>query len=742
VSRRRFGSAALAALGGVAMGAWLPRHRALAGALDAGGPPGHPYLFFGPGDVAAIRERCGRSLRGQLDVLVTHADAHAGDAPPSTLSGDYEQKGDALQAPFLSNILAFSFLAAITGDARYRSVAKRWALALASMRSWAGTFDDAGRCTECGYPEGWGVTALAVAYDWLYPHFDDRERTILRDKISAVTRALYQGSIAGEWWTGALLHHDTWIPLGGLGLGAMAVLDEAPEAPAWAERAEHELFAALDWLDDDGAWPEGPAGWAFALASAVPFWAAYARRFPSRGRALLDHPWVARCYAYRLHARTPDGQFLGFGDSSPSGSYQENAREAGPPLRFLAARYGNEHAQWLAAREWEQVPNPYTAAWEILFADPAVGEAPPDDLPHGILFDNQAMAYLRTGWDAGSTIVGFRSTALLGRRATSLFEGDDVEAFNNSTTHTHADAGAFGVWSRGGFAITMARYGQRETAFHNSLLVDGQGQYTAYGRDHVGRPDGWITHFFAARHASLAAGEAAACYRPGLRSFARRVFLVDPGVVFVIDAVSADAPVHLEWRLHVDLGAAVDLDDAGFTSTLHGLRTTVRLAGPPGVDLGLVSDRYNHGVILSAPGARASAELAAVVIPSLPAGDAPFIATPSERSFVVEALGVTVLAAFAPEPGLVHVPGRLSSDGTAAIAVTGADTEAIFVVDATRLTLDEETIFRASSPVTASYHRAGATAALTVDAPVPARVTLLGTTVEVPAGTSDHALQR
>jgi hypothetical protein len=738
VSRRGFVKNVLLALGGAAMGACFPGGRWME--RIEGRPSAHPYLFFGPDDLPAIRERCAKSMRGQLDVLVTHADAHAGDTPPSALSGGYEKKGDAIQDPFLANILVFSFVAAITDDVRYQGAAKAWALALASMHDWDGVFGDEGRCAGCGYPEGWGVTALAVAYDWLYPHYSDDERALLRDKISEVTRALYQASMGGEWWSGAYLHHDTWIPLGGLGIGAMAVIDEAPDAPTWAERAQHELMAAIDWLDADGGWPEGPAGWAFAMASAVPFWAAYARRFPERGRALLDDPWIARCSTFRLASRTPDGQFLGFGDSSPSGSYQENAREAGPVLRFLAAQYRDAHAQWLASREWEKVPNPYTAAWEILFADPSVGEDPPDDLPRGTLFDNQAMAYLRTGWDAGSTLLGFRSDALLGRRAGSLFKGSDVEAFNNSTTHVHADAGAFGIWSRGGFAITMARYGQRETEFQNSLLVDGQGQYAAYGPDHVGRPDGRITHFFTARHAGFAAGEAAQCYPPGLQRFARRVYLVDPGIVFVFDDIAADAPVRLEWRMHVDGSASVDVGDAGFTSTLNGLRTVVRLAEPAGLGFGLVSDHFNRGVTMATPGAVASAELAAVVLPSLPSGAEPAVETPSARSFVVEALGVTVLAAFSAQPGSVEVPGRLSSDGTAAITVAGADTDGFLVVDATRLSRDGVTLFTASSAVTASYHRDGAAAAVTIDAPAAASVTVMGKTLDVPQGTSDHDL--
>src|SRR5262249_51242456 len=149
----------------------------------------------------------------------------------------------------------------------------------------------------------------------------------------------------------------------------------------------HELFAALDWLDGDGAWPEGPCGWAFAMITALPAWDSYARHFPDRGRAILDHPWIANTWKFRLYSRTPDGLFLGFGDCNPGGSYQFLARQAAPTLRFLAARYAEPHAQWLAEQEWETAPNPYTAPWEIVWADPSIPAAPPTDLPLGVRFE-------------------------------------------------------------------------------------------------------------------------------------------------------------------------------------------------------------------------------------------------------------------------------------------------------------------------------------------------------------------
>ncbi|APR77835.1 Oligo alginate lyase [Minicystis rosea] len=664
-------------------------------------------------------------MKPQLEVLVRHADAHLGDTPPSALPTEEEPRGDLMQNSFLANTLVYSFLGLVTDSPRYREAGKRWALALAGMRDWGGTLDPRGKCTSCSYPEGWGVTALAVAYDFLYHHYSDDERARIRDKIGAVCRGLFGGVDAGEWWTGAYLHHDTWIPIGGLGVGAMAVIDELVEAPVWAERARGALNEALNWLDGDGAWPEGPCGWAFAMVSAIPFWDAFRRRFPSRAASFLGHPWLQRTAGFRIHSRLPDGRFLGFGDCQPHGGYQQNARQAAPTLRWLAARYRNVFAQWQAAREWEKAPNPYTAVWEIVWMDPDVREAPVRDLPVGALFDNQEMAYLRTGWDMDATVIAFRSDSLIGRRAASMVQPGNEAPFNNSATHVHADANGFAVWARGELAVVMPRYGQNRSEFSNTLLVNGQGQLTRFSPQYPGRPDGEVTAFFASRAASLVAGEAAKTYAPGLQRYARRLLLVDPGVLFVSDDVVADAPVDFTWRFHVHADAALDVGHDGFTSVLNGRTTTLRVASPRDPRMARSSDDWNHAISVSPRERTDRATFGAVVVPSLPAGSGARIETPGEAAFVVEALGATVLAAFAHRNGPAQIPGRLTSDGTVAAVSRSPAATSFFAAEATELGVDGEAWLLSSSPVTISYRREGGEGRVTIAARAPTQVTIV-----------------
>lgn len=731
IGRRELLRGLLAAIGlGALPLSKIPRARASSSS--------RPYLFFTAADIDGLRRKCATSMKPQLDALIGYARAHLDDPVPTSLEGDYERKADILQSPFLVNIVNFAFLAVITGEPRYRAAARRWALVLASMKDLVGTFSPEGKCVDCGYPEGWANTALAVAYDWLYPHLTASERAAIRRQLARITRALHEAAAGDEWWTRAYLHHDTWIPLGGLGIGAMALLDDTSEALAWADRAASELLSALDWLASDGAWPEGPCGWAFALHSVLPFLDAYRRRLPERAAALTRNAWLANTWKFRVASRVPSGLFLTFGDCRETGAYQFTAFEGAPALRYLAAKYENPYAQWQAAREWEKRPNAYTAAWEIIWMDPNVPEAPPDDLPTGTLFDNQGIAFLRTGWRARDTVVAFRCDSLLGRRAASLFRPDRAAQFNNSTTHVHADANSFAVWSRGSFALATARYGQNETRFHSTLLVDGQGQYTRFSAKHLGRPDGAVVDFFASRHASFVTGDASRAYPPGLTRYVRRLYLIQPGIVFVVDDVAAERSVALEWRLHVDRAAQLDLRDDGFTSLLYGSRTWVRVASPAAARFGEEVNTWNRAVTLSPAGPRKQARFVAAVIPSLPASATPTLRAPAARAFVIEALGARVTAAFDGR----EIPGRLSTDGAAAIVSEMAGSAGFLVAGATNLIFGGEPVFHASTPVTASYAREHGEGKLTVAAPRPAHITLRGgVTLRVPAGTSSHDIE-
>src|SRR5262249_52777313 len=148
----------------------------------------------------------------------------------------------------------------------------------------------------------------------------------------------------------------------------------------------------------------------------------------------------------------------------------------------------------------------------------------------------------------------------------------------------------------------------------------------------------------------------------------------------------------------------------------RGARTAVRTAGPTGLRLSTLEDRWNRAVAMTLDAPTSSAELASVIVPSLPADAVVAVETPAVRAFAIEALGATVLAAFSASPAPLSVPGRLSAEGTAAIAWRRGEATALLAVDATRVTLDGEPLLVSPVPITLGWSRSGASASLTIEA--------------------------
>lgn len=685
----------------------------------------HPKLFFTTADVARLKEICAGPMRPQFDELTRYADQHTADVPPAKLEGDNEEKGLKIEHPFLTNILDFSLLYVITSDGKYLTAAKNWTLTLARMDEWEGKVVPECKEGDRGLYTGFGLTALAAAYDWLYAEFTPAERAVIRAKIASRCDAIYRATFpedvdkGGEWWGGAYLHHDLWIPVGGMGVAAMAVIDEVPDARRWAARAEEQFREALAMLGDDGAWHEGPCGWAFAMASFAPFWDAYSRRFPTR---LSDSRWLQETWRFRLYSRMPDGRFISFGDGRDTGHYQWTAWQAAPTLRLLARKYANPYAQWLAQAEWDSRPNPYTAAWEIVWADTRVAAKEPYSLPLSEVFENQGLAILRTGWSPTDTVAAFHCDSLVGQVAAGYYESGD-DRINTAVDHAHADANALAVWSRGDFALRNAGYGQRDTEFENTLIFGGRGQYRSFSRrERPGAPRGKITQSFASEFASFVEGDAARCYPPEVEEFSRAVFLVRPGVLFIRDSVKARKDTLAEWLFHFARDNGVTASTEGVESASPSLTTVLRLSAPSALAPLVTTDRLNKRVRFGEP-KTGSSGVRLVALASVTDGEVISIDAPSAHSFVVKAGGRTVYAAFEAD-GELRVTEKLSGRGSAAFASVDNGRRGFLAVDTTRLDVDGVPVLAAPVPVTVSCGWGRETGELIISAHEPTQVAI------------------
>jgi len=452
-------------------------------------PSRHPSLHFDVGGLEQLRSRVKGTHRRYAEMLYEWVDRNRTWSPP----GIYELYSAGAEVPleqsgaFVTNT-ALAFV--LSRRDEYLQLSRRWAMAM------------------CEYPTkevrnyGAGIYAagLARVYDWLYQYLTSEERERIRTNLVKLVGQLYRGSIPESsnelWWARAQMHHDHWIPVGGYGEAALALVGEVDEASRWAARAKSSFDYALSWFGDDGAWHEGAADWVYTMAPLLWFYNAWQNVV---GENLHNAQWIRNTAKYRLYHWLPDDSYVYLNDSFRSGRYNTSGSASSHILRRLASLFQDGYAQWLAERDeaFDMKPAPkgvYQApyerlsyrgepkeylhtdsqcvAWNVLWYDPTVKPVPPKNLPRMRHFKNQGVVIMRTGWDNDAAVVSFACAPLPGHHcAERRRAGEDVSRSNYS--HAHADYSSFTLFACGEYFIIPPGYARRGSGFQNVVSVNG-----------------------------------------------------------------------------------------------------------------------------------------------------------------------------------------------------------------------------------------------------------------------------
>ncbi len=157
--------------------------------------------------------------------------------------------------------------------------------------------------------------AFAIAYDWLFPPgpspsgrcFAGHRRQRLEASLSA-----YQDPAQNGWWA---VSPSNWnlVANCGIGLGALAVLAEAPEFAGPAlDHACRSLPLALDAFQPDGGFCEGPFYWGTAPSTPAFLGRPWSRPWERLG---LDKHRGSLTGLFPLYLTGPTGQAFNFADS-------------------------------------------------------------------------------------------------------------------------------------------------------------------------------------------------------------------------------------------------------------------------------------------------------------------------------------------------------------------------------------------------------------------------------------------
>lgn len=504
----------------------------------------HPRLFLNRRRLERINSQMGASHQLIWEAVVEKADSYLGQPLPLNYESQEDMRALGRGIPWQALVYR------LTGDQKYLEGAKKWVLEACRLARWENNRSLAGG--EC-------LFGVAVGYDWLYPEWNERERRLIREKLTLQAKAMKDGPP---------VHHDLWLANHnhvehcGLAAAGFAVFDEIPEAVEWIRQSDLVFQTFLEFASDDGSSSEGHQYWAYST-EAVLRYLEMARDL--LGREYYDNTWLKGAPSFIIFSTLPnftkENCVMSFGDS------HRDYRSHGPThiLYRLAAEYRNQHAQWLA-KEMDQrhVGRGDYCTWlNLLWYDETLASSALSTLPTLRNFGDIGWVTSRSGWDEDAIIVGFKCGPMHGHKAQqyyeSLFRADGPANYRIQGGHNHPDINSFQVYAYGKWLAIDPQYERPKwTRTHNTLLVNGQGQLgegkTWFDSEAVlkANASSRLIKCETGESFDYMVGDAENIYPQelGLRKFLRHLVYVKPDVIVLVDELEADRQSDFEWLLH------------------------------------------------------------------------------------------------------------------------------------------------------------------------------------------------
>ncbi len=541
----------------------------------AAGGATHPRLFFTADDIPALQERAATTHSEIWQPIQEFAEEELANGIPEP------PPSDADQTPYRTagnRLIALSFACIITERGDYCDLATGSLLDSITWEQW----DETETYRDLGHAHM--LLGHTLAYDWLYHRLDANEQDLVRRTLATRAQEMYAASSGpriegtGNWWRTAFLQNHNWTNHSTLGMAGLALLGEDERAQTWVDHASERVERLHFLLEGiaDGSWHEGISYQGYGMTTLLPF---LVNLRALQGTDLLPHTYLQNYTYWRLYNYIPESsQFiLAFGDFEwewINGSRSLNG------LRFVASEYQNGHAQWLA-QEFATHVGRFAGAWqspwyvfEFLYYDPSVAAQPPGgDLPLARVFPDLEGVIWRTGWQPEDLIFGLKSGPLGGRFAFDTYTQErypwDPPCVETGCGihfgHDHDDTNTFYLYRNGQWLVPEhVGNNKSDTRYHNTILIDGQGQYRpsyeVEGKDpqaHIGS-DGALVATASTAGFNYVASDATRRYSKhmeGIEDVTRFVLFVRPDYFVILDSLAADAPRTYEWISHIGTDA-------------------------------------------------------------------------------------------------------------------------------------------------------------------------------------------
>lgn len=281
----------------------------------------HPRLYIGSSELDRLKsghvarspllKAASRVVRAQADDFVT--------MPPLRYMRDCHNEHLLRAREVQIRVVTLLTRWQQTGDGRYRQAVIKLIRDMGRWKYWAwGAWraKDPRPIREFDLSYGENSTTLAIAYDWLHDSLSKSERQLFLKIANHWTFASARANVLSKAKTGWFGHAQTnWntVCAGGLGMLALAMYEQIPEAKKLVSAVEKSIRPYFETLDQtDGAWPEGIGYWNYGMRYGFMYLLSH-ERATGRKHPLLHRPSVRKTLSFPLDF-CPNGQPCSFGD--------------------------------------------------------------------------------------------------------------------------------------------------------------------------------------------------------------------------------------------------------------------------------------------------------------------------------------------------------------------------------------------------------------------------------------------
>jgi hypothetical protein len=496
-----------------------------------------PTLFLNSQQVLDLRSKILTSHAAIWVDIKSKADSRV-NITPNNYQKDYGAQ--LWQREVGDNIAMLAFVGLISGEQKYFDGAAAWARASCNYPTWG--FDTTSDGYEYGLCYGHQLLGLAMLYDYSEGYLCDNMRQLIKKTL--IKRATRQYNFY-QTFNYSYLQNQDWISFCGMLSSGIALQSEYPAAKQWVDFTQRYLLDVSKVLMPDGASQEGFGYWTYGMQFLILDF--YLSKQALNNDYYSNSTWWKNNAQYGMYLMTPRSTWsssLNIVDLGDSRRFAWNGPEH--LFRELARLNNDPVSQWFADQNNIASTN-FTHWFNLISHNPAIVAKSPasSSTPTLKYFDNLGIVSARSDWSGTESMVVFKSGApmglLMNTVADSLKNSDDMG-------HVHPDANHFVIFANGEFLIKNNGYVQRQTKYHNTLLVDNVGQWDEKKGYFAAWPytasrDPKILSAISNSTYDVIVGDASTAYIDAcnLKTYIRKLIYVKPNVLIVVDDIEVSS---------------------------------------------------------------------------------------------------------------------------------------------------------------------------------------------------------